>query len=358
MDRAKGILVASETDSVCDWIYETLSDDYNIMEVNDASSAIKKLASRAKDIYVVVIDADMNNQDAFLIMEEMNHNENLENIPVIALCSQDDEALFEKCYGYGVVDVISMPTSKTKMRFSIKRAGKILESDTQTKERSNAETEDIEKKLDKLSVDMMYMIGTIVEFKGMGNLHIKRVKEITKVICDAMRAYFPECNLTDEDCMLITDASSLHDIGKVLVPDSIIMKPLKLTNEEFEVVKSHTTKGCDILSEIKQFQSEKLYNYCYEVCRYHHERYDGKGYPEGLRGENIPLSAQIVSIADAFDALTTSNTYRKAIPFDKAYSMVLNGECGMFSPRILQVFKLSKDKISEINHEFIDPYLE
>lgn len=168
--------------------------------------------------------------------------------------------------------------------------------------------------------------------------HIERVKGYTKLLAEQLMKDYPEYGLTSDKVSVITSASALHDIGKIAIPDAILMKPGKLTQEEFEYMKSHTTKGGEILNSIKNVWDEEYGKVSYEICRHHHERYDGRGYPDGLKGEQIPLSAQIVSIADVYDALVNERVYKSAFPKEKAFQMIVTGECGVFSPKLLDCF--------------------
>ena len=172
--------------------------------------------------------------------------------------------------------------------------------------------------------------------------------EFTNILAEKAAEKYPEYGLTPEKIAVIVAASPLHDIGKIAIKDSVLLKPGRLTDEEFEYMKTHTTKGCEILTQIAGTWSEEYEKISYEICRHHHERYDGKGYPDGLAGEDIPISAQLVSIADVYDALVSDRVYKKAIEKGKAYQMILDGECGTFSPRLIECFKESRQEFEEL----------
>ena len=360
-------------------VSKALSDEYEIVKAIDGAQTIRAISDKSMHLACAIIDLNQPNMNVFQILNLMKKSPAMKYLPVIVMAETLNDEEAEKCFDGGAADLIMTPVNQAKLKFAVRHAIKnkmyIKELEEKASSGDSGPVEKISDKsgetadnssLDKNKVrqevladvehEFANMVGTVAEFRGFSKNHIRRVSEITKIICETLINYFPESNLNKEDAKCITDAACYHDVGKLLIPDDIIMKPLKLTEAEFDVVKSHTTKGCEILDNIKEFQTEKMYHYSYEICRYHHERYDGSGYPEKLKGENIPLAAQIVSIADAFDALMTNTTYRKAIEFEKAYSMVMEGECGMFSPRITQCFKLSKDKIEEISKKFADPY--
>ena len=191
---------------------------------------------------------------------------------------------------------------------------------------------------------MIDALGSVVEFRSIetGD-HVKRIKYLTRILLKYMAKYFPKYGLTPLQIDQIARASALHDVGKIGIPDSILLKPGRLTPEEFEVMKTHTTIGCEILESFKPQYPDEFYQYCYEICRHHHERADGKGYPDHLAGDEIPISAQIVSIADVYEALVSERVYKSAYSNDEAYQMILNGECGQFSEDVIECFKLAKE---------------
>lgn len=184
------------------------------------------------------------------------------------------------------------------------------------------------------------ILGTVVEYRNLeSGEHINRVKGFTKILAAKLMEEYPEYGLTPVSVDMISSASALHDIGKIAIPDHILLKPGRLTAEEFEYMKSHTTRGCDILKSIEGVWDDSYGKLSYEICRHHHERYDGKGYPDSLKGEEIPIAAQIVSVADVYDALVTERVYKSAYSKDEAFHMIINGECGMFSPKLLECFR-------------------
>ena len=186
--------------------------------------------------------------------------------------------------------------------------------------------------------------------------HIKRVKTFTGILLHHLRTLYPEYGITDEQLKFIINASALHDIGKITIPDEILLKPGKLTSAEFEIMKTHTTMGCEILEKFKQEENE-FYRYCYDICRHHHERYDGKGYPDKLAGEDIPIWAQVVAIVDVYDALVSKRVYKTAYAVEEAERMILAGECGTFSPKIIACFEAAKLELftlTESKFSFVD----
>ena len=213
----------------------------------------------------------------------------------------------------------------------------------------------LKKQADKLkesNVRIIEILGTVVEGRDLeSGEHIKRVKGFTSILANQVKEHYPEYGLDDGKVHMIAEASVLHDVGKISIPDNILLKPGRLTPEEFDVMKTHAAKGSEILESITDVWDEEYGRLSYDICRHHHERYDGKGYPDGLVGDEIPISAQIVSIADVYDALVSVRVYKDARPKDEAYRMILDGECGTFSPKIIECFKNAKEEFEKLADE-------
>lgn len=181
--------------------------------------------------------------------------------------------------------------------------------------------------------------------------HINRIKGFTKILLKYVNEMYEDVDYSPETMEVISSAAAMHDVGKIAIPDSILLKPGKLTPEEFNEMKQHTVKGCEILDSMATLQDENYSKYSYEICRYHHERYDGKGYPDGLKGDEIPLAAQIVSVADVYDALISKRVYKDAYSVEEAYQMILNGECGVFSPKLMECFTRAQKEMEEFSYQ-------
>ena len=206
-----------------------------------------------------------------------------------------------------------------------------------------------ERKIRENNEFMIDALSSVVEFRSLETgEHIRRIKYFTRIMLKYLMKYFPKYNMTPELLDEIARASALHDIGKIGIPDAILLKPGRLTPEEFEIMKTHTTIGCDILEKFKDNQDSAFYRHCYDIVRYHHERWDGNGYPDHLAGDEIPISAQIVAIADVYDALVSTRVYKSAYANNIAYDMIMNGECGQFSPDVLECFALAKEDFFNI----------
>ncbi len=202
--------------------------------------------------------------------------------------------------------------------------------------------------LQRMNERIIETMSNVVEFRNLeSGDHVRRVKDFTGILAGYAACLYPEYDLDKEDVAVITAAAAMHDVGKIAIPDAILLKPGRLTEEEFAIMKTHTIKGCEILEMLGDIQEGEYGRASYEICRYHHERYDGKGYPEGLKGEQIPIAAQIVSVADVYDALVSERCYKSAYTPAQAYDMIMLGECGRFSPRLLTCLEKARRELEE-----------
>ena len=263
---------------------------------------------------------------------------------------------------YGISDFIRKPYESEMVLQRVKKLDSLYRSRRDSNEKlrkfakvlqtQNKMLEEKAKQQRSDNVSLMDSLGTIVEDRNTENQdHIRRVKAFTRVLALHMMKEFPEYKLDAEKVEQITAASALHDIGKIMIPDNILFKPGKYTSEEFDYMKSHTIRGYDIIAQIADNWDKELMDYCKQIARSHHEKYDGRGYPENLKGDKIPISAQIVSVTDCFEALISESLYKKAYTFDVAFQMILNGDCGAFNPKLMEAFRNSRAEFKSIASE-------
>jgi putative two-component system response regulator len=254
----------------------------------------------------------------------------------------------EKAYEYGASDIIYKPFAPNVVMRRSKNIMELYEHRINIEnelEKRTSELVESQRKLEQNNDFLINALSSVVEFRSLeSGEHIKRVRYFTKLLLKYIMEFYPKYGITEKQARLIESASALHDIGKIAIPDSILLKPGKLTPEEFTEMKKHTIYGCDILDKFKQEDNE-FFRYYYDICRYHHERYDGKGYPDRLKGDKIPIWAQVVSIVDVFDALVSKRVYKDAYPVEEAERMIVRGECGVFSPEIIDCFQLAKPEL-------------
>ncbi|MBO5278112.1 MAG: response regulator [Lachnospiraceae bacterium] len=321
-------------------------EQYEVLEAANGEEALALIDEYAQSLVVIFLDLMMPVLNGFGVLEYMSEKEYMNRIPVILITGDATAESQEKGYDYGVSDIIHKPFAP---RVVMRRTRNIIdlyasrrEMEKQLEERTRKLRES-EEKLRNSNEFLVNALSSVVEFRSLeSGEHIRRVKFFTRIMLKYLIKYFPEYQLTDEDAELIIRASSLHDLGKIAIPDAILLKPGKLTPAEYEIMKQHSVYGSELLERFKQ-DDNQFYRYCYEICRHHHERYDGKGYPDGLKGEEIPISAQVVSLVDVYDALVSKRVYKEPYTNELAVQMIKNGECGVFSPKIMECFDLAKE---------------
>lgn len=311
---------------------EILGDDYQFIEAENGLQAVEILRSGA-DVDLLLLDIVMPEMDGFGVLQAMNHNHWIGEVPVVMISAESDTRVVEHAYDLGATDYISRPFDMAVVR---RRVINTLLLYAKQKRLMHLVAEQVYER-EKANDLMIGILSHIVEFRnGESGMHVLHIRTATELLLSALVKRTDRYSLNDTDINLIVTASALHDIGKINVPESILNKPGRLTREEFEIMKTHTTTGASILKGLEADQDEPLVRKAYEICRWHHERYDGRGYPDGLTGEEIPISAQVVSLADVYDALTSERCYKKAFDHDTAIQMILNGECGTFNPLLLE----------------------
>ena len=336
------ILIVDDSEINREILKEILKEDYRILEAANGEECLEQLERSGTGISLVLLDIVMPEMDGFEVLAAMNQNHWIEDIPVIMISSEDSDSYIRRAYEMGVSDYISRPfdakivyqrvLNMIKLYAKQRRLIHLVTRQIYEKERNNRM--------------MIGILSQIVEFRnGESGLHVIHINLITQLLLEQLVKKTGKYQLSWEDRLLIATASALHDIGKIGIDEKILNKPGKLTKEEFEIMKTHTLIGAQMLDNLDMYRNEKLLKLAHEICRWHHERYDGKGYPDGLVGEEIPISAQVVSLADVYDALVSERVYKKAFSHEKALEMIQNGECGTFNPLLLQCMTEAQDKL-------------
>ena len=336
------ILIVDDSEINREILKEILKEDYRILEAANGEECLEQLERSGTGISLVLLDIVMPEMDGFEVLAAMNQNHWIEDIPVIMISSEDSDSYIRRAYEMGVSDYISRPfdakivyqrvLNMIKLYAKQRRLIHLVTRQIYEKERNNRM--------------MIGILSQIVEFRnGESGLHVIHINLITQLLLEQLVKKTGKYQLSWEDRLLIATASALHDIGKIGIDEKILNKPGKLTKEEFEIMKTHTLIGAQMLDNLDMYRNEKLLKLAYEICHWHHERYDGKGYPDGLVGEEIPISAQVVSLADVYDALVSERVYKKAFSHEKALEMIQNGECGTFNPLLLQCMTEAQDKL-------------
>ncbi len=320
-------------------------DEYDRLEASNGQEAISKI-EESKNLILVLLDITMPILDGFGVLEFMKGHQLLEEIPVILITGETIMDSEDRAYSYGAADVIHKPFYPHIVKKRCKNIIELYQNKHNMEVRLKQQEEEIraqEKEIRKNSEYMIEALSSVVESRNAETgEHTRRIKYFTRILLKYLMKYFPKYEIDERKIDKIARASAMHDIGKIGIPDAILLKPGRLTSEEYEIMKTHTTIGCDILEKTYRDHSSEFYRYCYEICRHHHERWDGNGYPDRLAGDDIPISAQIVAIADVYDALVSPRVYKSAFTNDQAFQMIMNGECGEFSADILECFGLAK----------------
>lgn len=338
------ILIADDSEMNRAMLAEMLGKEYEILEAVNGEEAIAMLHQYEGGISLIMLDIMMPVMDGFEVLAFMNKNHWIEEVPVIMISSEDSAEYVEKAYELGVTDYINKPYNALIVYRRVRNT--IMLYARQRKLAGMVRDQIYEK--EKNESLMINILSHIVEFRnGESGLHVLHINTITGLLLDRLVQKTDKYNLSWTDRSLITTASALHDIGKIGIDDKILNKPGRLTAEEFEIMKTHSMIGASMLENLEQYKDEPLVKFAYQICRWHHERYDGKGYPDGLKGEEIPISAQVVSMADVYDALTSERVYKKAFSHEKAMEMILAGECGTFNPLLLECLEELQDEIQE-----------
>ena len=336
------ILVVDDSEMNREILSEILNEEYDIIEADSGDTCIDMLRKYETGISLVLLDIVMPGMDGFGVLNYMNRHHYLEDIPVIMISSEDSAEIVRRAYEMGVSDYINRPFdagvvhrrvyNTIKLYAKQRRLIALITNQVYEKEKNNRM--------------MVGILSQIVEFRnGESGSHVLNINIFTGMLLESLVQHTDKYDLSWSERLLITTASALHDIGKIGIDDKILNKPGRLTDEEFKIMQNHTIIGASILENMGSYQDEELMKVAYQICRWHHERYDGKGYPDGLKGDEIPISAQVVSLADVYDALVSERVYKKAYSHEKAIEMIINGECGCFNPILLECLLDIQDRI-------------
>ncbi len=346
MDEIKRkILIVDDSDFNRDLLMDMLSDEFEILEAENGQKAMEVLLEHESEIALMLLDIVMPEMDGFEVLAMMNRKGWIKSIPVIMISAESGGAYIDRAYDLGAIDYISRPFDERTVKHRVNSNYMFSLKQNELSEKLFSQVYEREKD----NSLMIEILSHIVEFRnGESGLHVLHVHAITNILLKAIVKKTGKYKLSAKDIRLISQASALHDIGKISIPSEILNKPGRFTPEEFEIMKRHTIEGANMLENLPFHKTEQLVKITYQICRWHHERYDGKGYPDGLAGDDIPIAAQVVSLADVYDALTSKRVYKPPFEPDAALEMILNGECGAFNPILLECLK---DEAEELKKE-------
>lgn len=347
------VLIVDDSEMNREILREMLKDDYDILEAASGEDGLEAIRQHGELISLVLLDIMMPGVNGFEVLSQMSRDGIIDDIPVIMISSEDKQEAVLNAYELGASDYISRPFDIRVVRHRVsnimhlyakqRRLSSLLSQQFYERERES-----------RMLVDIM---ASSMELRnGESGLHVLHIRNLTEILLERLVQKTDKYELTGARRSTIAMASTLHDIGKMAIPDAILNKPGRLTAEEFEVMKTHAAIGAQMLENLNQYKDDALMQTAKAICHYHHERWDGRGYPEGLKGDQIPIEAQVVSVADVYDALTSERVYKKAIPHEKAMRMIADGECGAFNPLLMECLVDVGDRIrDDIGRELPPP---
>lgn len=353
---SRTILIVDDTEMNRAILIELFNTKYNILEAENGKQALELMEQHRDSICAVLLDIVMPVMDGIAVLQEMKKREWIDLFPVILITASSSEETLLLSYDLGVSDIINKPFNSNIVSRRVQNVVELhahrhrleemvheqmaeLESRSAELKKANLLLEQQTEQLKANSNFIIDALSTIVEFRnGESGAHIRRMRSITAVLMQTLSDRFEEYRMSGDEIETISSAAAMHDIGKISIPDSVLLKPGRLTHEEFEIMKTHTTRGCELLKTLNYDENDTYFSYCYEICRHHHERWDGRGYPDQLKGNEIPIWSQVVSLADVYEALTSERVYKPAYTHAEAVKMIIDGECGAFNPDLLQCF--------------------
>ena len=348
--KKQKILIVDDAKFNRDILKEILGDAYNYLEAENGKQAIQMIGENI-GIDLMLLDINMPQMNGFEVLEIMKRSQCIAETPVIMISSEDAVDTMRKAYELGITDYITRPFDSVIVK---KRVQNTLGLYMNQKHLINVVYDQVYEKEENNNIMIQIMSNILGSRNSESREHILHIKIATEMMLRQLVKVTDAYPLTEADIALITTASSLHDIGKIRIPEEVLNKPGRLTDEEFKIMKKHSELGAAIIKDMDFPQDHRLVHTAWEICRWHHERWDGKGYPDGLKGEEIPICAQVVSIVDVYDALTSERCYKKAFDHDTAIQMILDGQCGQFNPILLKCLKELSIQLSKMSGKEMD----
>ena len=350
MDKRQKILIVDDSEFNRDMLKEILGETYNYLEAENGNQAIQMIGENI-GIDLMLLDINMPQMNGFEVLEIMKRSQCIEETPVIMISSEDAVDTMRKAYELGITDYITRPFDSVIVK---KRVQNTLGLYMKQKHLINVVYDQVYEKEENNNIMIRILSNVLGSRNSESREHILHIKTATELMLRQLVKITNAYPMTEADISLITTASSLHDIGKIRIPEEILNKPGRLTDEEFRIMKTHSELGADMIQDMHFPKDNSLVRASWEICRWHHERWDGKGYPDGLKGGEIPISAQVVSIVDVYDALTSERCYKKAFDHDTAIQMILDGQCGQFNPILLKCLKELSIQLSKMSGKEMD----
>lgn len=343
--KKPSILIVDDSEMNRAILNEMLKDEYRILEADNGRTALDMVDRYGDELSLVLLDIIMPGMNGFEVLGELSRRSVADSLPVVMISSEDSDDVVLRAYELGASDYINRPFNARVVR---RRVSNTIRLYAKQRRLTNLLSQQYNERVKNSRMLIDVMAGVMELRNGESGLHVTHIEKLTELLLGCLVHRSDKFPLDNEQRSAIAMASALHDIGKMSIDDAILNKPGRLTTEEFEIMKTHTTLGADMLLELgRQHAGNPLLEYAYQIARWHHERWDGKGYPDGLKGNDIPIAAQVVSVADVYDALTSVRVYKDAIPHEEAIQMILDGKCGEFNPLLLDCLLEVQDQIAE-----------
>lgn len=361
----KKMLVVDNIEMNKSILHEIFSPQYEIIQTSSSELAFKFLTQYKSNISIVLINEHIAKSLGSETVKTLASLKIFENVPIILILEGDSSKAKSINIELPYSEIIESPVNPHIVKKRVANLVELYSHKNELEALIEKQTAKIlaqnkalklqQRKINTINNDMLDTLSTVIEYRDVeSGRHIHRIKKFTEVMLRALAVKYPKYNMTEEKINLIASASSLHDIGKIAIPDSILLSPRRLTYEEFNIMKEHTVKGCDLLNQLDSVEKNEYFTYCYDICRYHHEKYDGKGYPDGLKGDEIPIWAQVVAVADCYDALTSERPYKAAFTHEQAVEMIRTGACGQFSDEMMDCFGQVLSDFKKLAAEYAD----
>ena len=339
------ILIVDDSEMNRIILNEMLKDEYRVLEADNGRTAVDMVDRYGDELSLVLLDIIMPGMNGFEVLGDLSRRSAADSLPVIMISSEDSDDVVLRAYELGASDYINRPFDARVVR---RRVSNTIRLYAKQRRLTSLLSQQYNERVKNSRMLIDIMAGVMELRNGESGLHVTHIEKLTELLLGCLVHRSDQFPLDNEQRSTIAMASALHDIGKMSIDDAILNKPGRLTSEEFEIMKTHTTLGADMLLELgRQHAGNPLLEYAYQIARWHHERWDGKGYPDGLKGDDIPIAAQVVSVADVYDALTSVRVYKDAIPHQEAIQMILDGKCGEFNPLLLDCLLEVQDRIAE-----------
>lgn len=324
-------------------------NDYVILEAENGRSGLEQILSGPDRLCAVLLDVVMPEMDGLEVLRRLNQEGLLDRLPVFLITAEASDSVLKEAYSLGVMDVISKPVVPYVVRRRVQSVIELFQARRRLSRTVESQKERLLRQAEEiieLNQGLVEALATAIEFRSEeSGDHVRRIHDITKHLLSRTEL---GSGLDQEEIEGIALAATLHDVGKIAVPDVILNKPGRLTVEEFEIMKTHTVQGAELLSRIPQLRCHRLYSYAVDIARHHHERWDGRGYPDGLKGDELSLWSQVVGLADVYDALSCKRVYKDAFPRRQVLEMIRGGQCGVFNPELLRYFFEIEEELSWI----------